>query len=635
MKSKKLTWRTSSLSRGLLHAAARATPFALPVAWLLTVFFLTAGAQERHVKEASSPEADNRIVPPIPQSLDLTVGKSMLLDSILPMERVSVGLGGFAEVTAVGPSEVLVSGKAPGETSLIIWQDDGSKLYYDLAVRPSRFLANNRIELADRQLQEELPGQNINLSLEDDTFFLRGRVKDVTSAERAFSIASTLGKAVNLLYVDVPQAEAQILLKVKFASVDRNISTQMGVNLFSTGAANTIGSVATGQFNPPTISKAAGGSNATTATLSDALNLFLFRPDLNLGATIKLLESRGLLEVLAEPNVLAQNGKEASFVAGGEFPYPVVQGSTGAGGAAVTIQFREFGVRLNFIPTITPRGSISLRVAPEVSALDFTHGLTVNGFSVPAITVRKLDTAVELNEGQSFAIGGLLDNRVTDTFEKVPFLGDLPILGKFFQSKSRTKENTELLVIVTPELVRPIPQGAPLPQLKYPVPFMDQNTPADPEDADPGTSRPCAAQCRSDRDSAAKSASRSQRPAAPRPRRSLLASRRPEEVGSDPLPISRACVGGLRHGFPEWPSAWIRYPRAKRSNSPGHSRSRARPAWRVAPASRSPPRPRSSPSPPPTAEWFRPDADSPAPFPGPSRKNGRSSRWRTDTRAGG
>jgi pilus assembly protein CpaC len=136
-------------------------------------------------------------------------------------------------------------------------------------------------------------------------------------------------------------------------------------------------------------------------------------------------------------------------------------------------------VRLSFIPTITPRGSISLRVAPEVSALDFTHGLTVNGFSVPAITLRKLDTAVELNEGQSFAIGGLLDNRVTDSVEKVPFLGDLPILGKFFQSKSHEKENTELVVIVTPEIVRPISQGSPQPQLKYPVPFMDPNTPAD------------------------------------------------------------------------------------------------------------------------------------------------------------
>jgi pilus assembly protein CpaC len=465
---------------------ARTTPLALPVASLLALLFATAGAQEFRIKPVDPAPLPQTF--PEASTLDLTVGKSLLLDTTLPMQRVSVGLGGFAEVTAVGPSEVLVSGKAPGETTVIIWREDGTKQYYDLAVRPSRFLANNRIELADRQLKEELPGQNIRLSLEDDTFFLRGKVRDVTSAERAYSIASTLGKAVNLLYVDVPPPEPQILLRVKFASVDRNLSSQLGVNLFSTGAVNTIGSVSTGQFNPPTIGHVDTGVNSATTNLSDALNLFLFRPDLNLGATIKLLESRGLLEVLAEPNVLAQNGQEASFLAGGEFPFPVVQGSAGGASAAVTIQFREFGVRLNFLPTITPRGSILLRVAPEVSALDFTHGLTVSGFAVPAITVRTLSTAVELNEGQSFAIGGLLDNRVIDSLEKVPFLGDLPVIGKFFQSRSHNKENTELLVIVTPELVRPIPKGAPLPELKYPVPFLSPNSPDAGAEANPGAS---------------------------------------------------------------------------------------------------------------------------------------------------
>ncbi|HYV64544.1 MAG TPA: pilus assembly protein N-terminal domain-containing protein [Bryobacteraceae bacterium] len=481
----KLRWSAKRIEKSLTPRSpawitrrlmARVAPFALPVAWLLTLLFVTAGAQEHHGRGADLETPAAPSFPRASQSLDMTVGKSLLLDSVLPMERVSIGLGGFAEVTAVGPSEVLVSAKAPGETTLIIWQEDGSKLYYDLAIRASRFLANNRLELADRQIKEELPGQSISVSQEDDTFFLRGRVKDATSAERAFSIASTLGKAVNLLYVDVPAQEAQILLRVKFASVDRNLSTQLGVNLFSTGAVNTIGSVSTGQFNPPSIPNVSSGTRAATATLSDALNLFLFRPDLNLGATIKLLESRGLLEVLAEPNVLAQNGKEASFLAGGEFPFPVVQGSSGGGAAAVTIQFREFGVRLKFLPTITPRGSISLRVAPEVSALDFTHGLSVNGFNVPAMTVRKLNTSVELNEGQSFAIGGLLDNRVTETLEKIPFIGDLPVIGKFFQSRSHNKENTELLVIVTPEFVKPIPQGAPVPQLRYPVPFLDSNT---------------------------------------------------------------------------------------------------------------------------------------------------------------
>jgi pilus assembly protein CpaC len=205
-------------------------------------------------------------------------------------------------------------------------------------------------------------------------------------------------------------------------------------------------------------------------------NLFIFRPDLNLGATITALETKGLLEVLAEPNVLAFNGKQASFLAGGEYPYPVVQGITGGGTGAVTIQFKEFGVRLNFIPTITPRNTIRLQVAPEVSSLDFTNGISISGFTVPGLTVRRVKTDVELKEGQSFAIGGLLDNRETQTFNKIPFIGDVPVLGKFFQSIQRTKQNTELIVIVTPEIVAPIPAGAPLPQVNYPEPFMPSNS---------------------------------------------------------------------------------------------------------------------------------------------------------------
>jgi pilus assembly protein CpaC len=195
-----------------------------------------------------------------------------------------------------------------------------------------------------------------------------------------------------------------------------------------------------------------------------------------LGATIQALESKGVVEVLAEPNVLAENGKQASFLAGGEFPYPVVQGGNVGGTTAVTIQFRQFGVRLNFIPTITPRGTIRLQVAPEVSALDYTNGITISGFAVPGIDVRNVNTEVELAEGQSFAIGGLLDNRETETFDKIPFIGDIPILGKFFQSKTKTRNNTELMVIVTPQIVRPVPAGQQLAGPKFPVPFMKPNT---------------------------------------------------------------------------------------------------------------------------------------------------------------
>ncbi|MBV8550505.1 MAG: pilus assembly protein N-terminal domain-containing protein [Acidobacteriaceae bacterium] len=435
--------------------------------------------------------------------LFVVAGKSVIVDSALPIERISVGFGDVAEATAVSPQEILVNGKTPGETSLIVWQRGGSKLFFDVKVAPAGFAAESRLDALKRQLAKELPNQKIDASVEGDLVFLRGTVKDLTSSDRAMAIAGAIGKPVNLLYVDVPAPEPQILLKVRFASVDRSLSTQAGINIFSTGATNTIGSISTQQFSPPLLSSSGGsgggggsgsgggsgggsgvGSKGVTATLTDALNLFFFRPDLNLGATIEALEAKGLVEVLAEPNVLAENGKQASFLAGGQFPYPVVQGA-GAGGAnAVTIQFQQFGVRLNFIPTITPRGTIHLQVAPEVSALDYASGVTVEGFTVPGISVRRVHTEVELSEGQSFAIGGLLDNRETQTLSKIPFIGDIPILGKLFQSISRSKNNTELMVIVTPQFVRPIPAGQPIPELKYPVPFLPANTPA--EMATPG-----------------------------------------------------------------------------------------------------------------------------------------------------
>jgi pilus assembly protein CpaC len=409
-----------------------------------------------------------------PTRLLLTVGKSMVIDNALPLERISIGFGDIAEGTAISPHQLLLNAKTPGVTSLIIWQEGGTRRFFDITVVASNFLADRRIDGIKDEIERELPGQSVSLSFENDTVFLRGTVKDVTSADRAVSIASTLGKTVNLLYVDVPPPEAQILLRVKFASVDRSASTQLGLNILSSGAANTIGSVTTQQFSPTAIGALQSNTPVTT-TISDALNLFFFRSDLNLGATIEALQVKGLLQVLAEPNMLAQNGKQASFLAGGEFPFPSVSSGTG-GTPMVTIQFREFGIRLTFTPTITPRGTIHLEVAPEVSALDFTNGLSVSGFIVPALTARKLNTQVELNEGQSFAIGGLLDNTTTETLEKIPFIGDIPLLGKLFQSKSVTKQNTELIVIVTPELVRPIPAGQPLYQLNYPTPFLKPNT---------------------------------------------------------------------------------------------------------------------------------------------------------------
>jgi pilus assembly protein CpaC len=212
------------------------------------------------------------------------------------------------------------------------------------------------------------------------------------------------------------------------------------------------------------------------AVFSNELNFLAFFPGLNSGADIQALETKGVVEILAQPNLVASNGKQASFLAGGEYPYPVAQAGSGGSGPTITIMFKEYGVRLNFIPTITPRGTIRLQVAPEVSSLDFTNAVTISGFTVPAISSRKVKTEVELGQGQSFVIGGLLDNRETETFEKIPFLGDIPVLGRFFQSQAKNRTNTELIVLVTPELVDPIPAAAPLPEIKYPDKFLPENS---------------------------------------------------------------------------------------------------------------------------------------------------------------
>jgi len=295
-------------------------------------------------------------------------------------------------------------------------------------------------------------------------------VTNLNSSDRAVMIASTAGKVVNLLNVNVPAPEPQILLKVRFASVDRNRLKQLGVNLAVNGLGNTFGSIGTGQFNGINV----GANGGFTA---GGTNIFGVYPGIGLGASIEALETKGLAEVLAEPNVLAKNGHQASFLAGGEYPYPVAQsGSAGGAAAPITIQYKQYGVLLAFIPTITNRGTIRLQVAPEVSALDYGNAVDVGGAVVPALTIRRVKTEVELAEGQTYIIGGLLDNRETENFQKIPFIGDIPILGKFFQSMQRTRTNTELIVTVTPELVNPIEAGAPVPEIKFPTGFLPPNS---------------------------------------------------------------------------------------------------------------------------------------------------------------
>jgi pilus assembly protein CpaC len=414
----------------------------------------------------NEPAPQNEASANAPGKLTLTVGKSLIIDSPVNIRRVAVANDDLVQAVAVDPKQVLINGKGPGETSLIVWQENGSRLLYDLTIRMSPL----RLDAVRQQLAREFPGENVNVTYENETAFVRGTVKDIIAADRVMSIAGTLGKTVNLLRVEVPPVETQVLLKVRFANVDRSVSTDLGLNIAS-GAFNQDTSITTGQFPPIKID---GSGNFS---LSDALNVFLFRKDLNLGATIKALQSKNLLQMLAEPNVMAINGKQASFVAGGEFPFPMLQGGAGVG--AVTIMFREFGVRLNFLPAVTPRGTIRLQVAPEVSSLDYAHAVTFQGFTIPALATRRVVTEVELETGQSFVIAGLLDNETTENLNKIPGLANIPLFGKLFQTKSISRNNSELLVIVTPEIVRPIPAGQPAPSLNYPTPFMPSNTKAE------------------------------------------------------------------------------------------------------------------------------------------------------------
>jgi pilus assembly protein CpaC len=392
-----------------------------------------------------------------PKELVVQINKSEIIESPSGIKRIAVSNPDMAEAVAVSKTELLVNGKAPGETSLVIWDAAGERRMYDVHI----VTVDSRPEAVRAELLQQLPGQDVTLTLSGGSVFLRGTVNDTISADRAVALAGTLGKVINLLLVKVPEAEPQILLKVRFANVDRKAMQQLGANIFSTGATNTVGTISTGQFGAaPTFD-----FQQHTITMNDVLNVFLFRPDLNLGATIQALETKQLVQILAEPNLMAVSGRPASFLAGGEFPYPTVT-SVVSGVGQVSVQFREFGVRIHFLPTITPRGTIRLAVTPEVSSLDYANGLTLDGYTVPGLSTRRVQTEVELENEQSFVIAGLLDNRTTENLNKIPGLSSIPVLGKLFESRSLQKNNTELMVLVTPELVHPIPAGGKAPEVK-------------------------------------------------------------------------------------------------------------------------------------------------------------------------
>jgi pilus assembly protein CpaC len=404
--------------------------------------------------------------------LRVMAGKSLLINTTERLRRVSVTDPSVADALVVTPTQILVHGRAPGEVSLLIWDELERSRSFDLRVDVD-------VSAAAEEEKRVFPDEQILVTPSRSAIVLSGHVSTEDVFKRAGQIAEAYSKNVVNVLTFGPVGAQEVLLEVKFAEVDRTALTQLGANLFSTGLTNTIGATTTGQFGGTKIGNIADSFPRpkppapfpAEVTVADLLNVFLFRPDIHVGAVIKALQQKNLLQILAEPNLIAVNGKESSFLAGGEFPFPIIQ--PGQGFTAVTISFKEFGVKLKFTPVIMPSGNIHLRVVPEVSTLDFANALTISGFTVPALSTRRADTEFELQDGQSFVIAGLMDNRVTNIANKVPGLGDIPILGNFFKSKSAQKSNAELMVLCTARKVSPGTQAPAGP--RNPEPFLDKD----------------------------------------------------------------------------------------------------------------------------------------------------------------
>lgn len=454
------------------------------IAALACGVFLTAGGGAPHAQAPQQPAAPVAPVaqqtapaPAVPQpspypKVTITAGRSTVLTVNFNIVRFSVTNPAVADASVVSPHEVLVDGKAPGTISLIVWGEN-TRLQYDVDVEPP-------ISGLQQNLTMLFPGEDIHVSGSDQATVLSGKVSSTDVMLRVGEIAKAATashQVINLLQVPGGSESQQVLLQVRFAEVNRNVLKELGVNFFTTGNGNhnTWGSVTTGQFPSPTFSNLTSTKTGSTVTsqsgdlnFSDFLNLFFLNAKYDIGAVVQALENTGKFQSLAEPNLIAYNGQEASFLAGGEFPVPVVQGATGT----VTVVFKEYGVRLTFTPTIAG-DVIRLKVAPEVSALDFNNGVTLNGFRIPALTTRRAETDVELRDGQSFAIAGLLDNVTQDNKAAIPYLAKLPIIGDLFKSTQESDQQTELMVLITPRLVKPLDpdEVPPLPTQFKPFPM--------------------------------------------------------------------------------------------------------------------------------------------------------------------
>ncbi|MDT7689436.1 MAG: pilus assembly protein CpaC [Acidobacteriota bacterium] len=379
-----------------------------------------------------------------PVQINVLVGQSRVINFDKPIGRFSVSNPEVAEAVLVAPDQVLVNGKAFGQVNFIAWeQKGGTFIIFDVFVR-------SNLSLIDSQIKALFPKDDIRLSQANGSVVISGKVQQAKTVEQVEAVVKAAGfNTVNMLQSPVME-KAQVQLQVRVAEVSRSRLRELGAT-YSYESSPGVGGVVGSGGGPWTMGSVDKG-NIFGTMVGSALNLFVMGG--NSYNFIHALKTQGALRSLAEPNLIAMDGQEASFLAGGEYPVPVVQNSGDR--AMVTIMFKEYGVRLNFKPTIIDEDHIRLELEPEVSTIDFANGVKFDGFLIPALKTRRAKTGVELRDGQSFALAGLLDNSETRSISKMPIVGDIPVLGTLFNSKSFQKSETELMFIVTAQLVKPV-----------------------------------------------------------------------------------------------------------------------------------------------------------------------------------
>ena len=411
----------------------------LLLASLITILATSiAHAQENSYKASFAQNKESIAV-------NVLVGQSRVINFDRPVGRFSVSNPDIAEAVLVTPDQVLVNGKAFGQVNFIAWEQTGGQyLTFDVYVRAN-------LSLIDSQVRALFPKDDIRLSQANGSVVISGSVANATTAAQVQSVIEAANfKVVNMLTSPVSNA-TQVQLEVRVAEVNRNRLRDYGTSWLTNGAT---GGYANSGGGPSTISDSVIGT--ASAVLNPALNLLLFNKSLNTAAMLKLLRTEGAYRELAEPNLIAMNGQQASFLAGGEFPVPVLQNAGSGSGIGITIVWKEYGVRLNFKPTIIDEDHIRLELEPEVSTIDFSNGVRFNGFVVPALRTRRAKTGVELRDGQAFALAGLLDNNETKTLSRIPIVSDIPVIGSLFKSKSFEKKETELMFFGTAHMVKPV-----------------------------------------------------------------------------------------------------------------------------------------------------------------------------------